>query len=129
MRTSSMRLITVALATAAVAVAGCGGGSSNKPPPSPALGGTGTGAGAGTSTSGGAAITPSTSVTAPAYRTALIQRISQVNGVSAAQVPKIADCVIKKELSQGLKTIADVSAHSSEATTDGEDCARAAGVH
>lgn len=128
MRTSRMRLGAVGLATAAIALAGCGGGSGQKASTTPASGGTSTTGSTGTS-GGSGAIPPSTSITSPVWAAALTRRIAEIPGISSSQIQQIVHCTIQKEVSEGLKTIADVKAHITQANADAKQCALAAGVH
>jgi hypothetical protein len=127
MSTLHMRPLALVLASAAIAVAGCGG-SSNK------SGGTGTGApasttgGTGTSATSGS-LPLSTKVNSAAYRAYAQQGLAQIPGVTSTSIPKIINCVVQKQLSQGITTLAAVKTHKSEVSADGRSCARAAGLH
>ncbi len=127
MSTFHMRPLALILASVAIAVAGCGG-SSNK------SGGTGTGApasttgGTGTSASSGA-LPLSTKVNSAAYRAYAERGLAQISGVTSASIPKIINCVVQKQLSQGITTLAAVKTHKSQVQADGTACAKAAGLH
>jgi hypothetical protein len=117
-----MRPLALLLSAAAIALAGCGG-SSKKPPPTKA--GTGTSG----STNAPAVLTQSTAVNSTAYKTALASRLAQIPGLPSRDIPKIVTCAVQKLDAQGLKTVGQVHAHSSEANLDGQACAKALGLH
>lgn len=108
--------------TVAIAVAGCGGSSKN---PS----GTPAGTGAGTGTSAPSVLAPSTKVGSPAYRAFTARGLALIPGVPKAAIPKIINCVVQKELAQGVSTVGAVNSHRTQVRADGVDCARAAGLH
>ena len=121
MRTLHARHLTLILSAAAIALAGCGG-SSKKSPTTPA--GTGTAA----STNSTSTLSASTPVNSTAYKTALASRLALIPGLPSGDVPKIVSCAVQKLESQGIKTVGDVHAHSSESTQDGVACAHALGL-
>jgi hypothetical protein len=111
--------LTPALITATIAITGCGGSSKSQP------------GGSGTGTSGPipAALPPSTLVSSEAYRTFVERGLGQIPGLPRQAVPGITRCVIQKQLSQGIRTVGDVSAHRSEVSADGVACAHVAGLN
>jgi len=123
MRTPGMRKLALVLSAAAIAIAGCGG--SSKKPSSGTTAGTGTSG----STSGVSTLSPSTPVSSTGYKTALASRLSEIPGLPTRDVPKIVTCAVGKLEAQGIMTVGDVHAHSSEANLDGQACARALGLH
>lgn len=133
MSISHARALALILASVAIAVAGCGG-SSNKSggtgagtgavPPASTTGGTGTSA-----TSRTGALPLSTKVNSAAYRAYAQRGLAQIPGVTPASIPKIINCVVQKQLSQGITTLAEVKMHTAEVQADGRACARAAGLH
>jgi hypothetical protein len=73
-------------------------------------------------------LAPSTEVNSPIYRAFVGRGLGRIPGVPRRAIPRITGCVIQKQLSQGIKTVADANAHRSEVTADGVDCAHAAGL-
>jgi hypothetical protein len=120
LRTGPLALV---LTTAAIAIAGCGG--SSKPSSSPPAS---TGTGTGTSSSLTSALPLSTKITSPLYRSFAEHGLAQIPGVPKSDLGKIIDCVIQKQLSQGITTIGDVKTHSSQVKADGVACARQVGL-
>jgi hypothetical protein len=118
MATRPKTALVLLLTTLTLAVAGCGG-SSKKP----------SGSGAGTGTSVPSVLSPSTKVSSAAYRAFTERGLAQIPGVPKAAISKIVTCVVQKELSQGVTTVAAVKVHASQVRSDGITCARAAGLH
>jgi hypothetical protein len=115
--------LAVVLTTAAIAIAGCGGSSKNSSSP-PAS----TSAGTGTSNSSTSVLPLSTKVTSPIYRAVAERGLAQIPGVPKSAIGKIIDCVIQKQLSQGITTIGDVKTHKPEVNADGVACAHQVGL-
>lgn len=115
--------LTVALTAAAIAIAGCGGSSkhSSSPPAS-------TSSGTGTSSSSTSVLSPSTKITSATYRAFAARGLAQIPGVPQSAIGKIIDCVIQKQLSQGITTIGDVKTHKPEVNADGVACAHQVGL-
>lgn len=120
LRTGPLALV---LSTAAIAIAGCGGSSKHSSPP-PAS----TGAGTGTSGASTSAPPLSTKITSPLYRSFAEHGLAQIPGVPKSAIGGIIDCVIQKQLSQGITTIGDVKTHTSQVNADGVACAHQAGL-
>lgn len=117
--------LVLALTTAVIAVAGCGGsskpaGNTNAPP-------AGTTAGTGTSVTA-SPLPPSTKINSPAYRAFAERGLAQIPGVTASAIPRIIDCVVQKQLSQGITTVGAVKTHRSQVNADGVACAHQAGL-
>lgn len=119
MRRPATRPLALSWTVAAIAIAGCGG-SSSKP-----SGGTSGRASTGLPSK----LLPSTKVSSSTYRSFAERGLARIPGVPAGAIPKIVNCVIQKELAQGIITLADVKTHQSEARADGVACAHAAGLH
>lgn len=122
MRTLRMRRLALVLSAASIALAGCGGGS--KKPAATTSGGTGT-----SGTSGSSFLSPNTPVNSTGYKTALASRLALIPGLPTRDIPKIVSCAIQKLESQGLTTVGEVHTHSSQASLDGQACAKALGLH
>ena len=122
--------VALVLGVAAIAAAGCGSSSSSKssaantPPPStpatPSTPGT-------SSTSTTLDVGPSTPITDPAVRNAIIAGEKQAAAGTHAtqtQLEQLADCVIKKYGAAGVKTLGELDAHKSQAKALGAQCAQ-----
>jgi hypothetical protein len=121
--------VALILSVAAVAAAGCGSSSSSKstaantPAPStpatPSTPGT-------SSTATTANVGPSTPITDPAIRKAIIAGEKQAavgTHATQTQLNDLADCVIKKYEAAGVKTLGELDAHKTEAKQFGAQCA------
>jgi hypothetical protein len=107
--------LTLALTAAAIAAAGCGGPN----------GTTGTGA----SGSGASVLPASTPISSPTYRAFAERGLAQIPGVPRSAIPKIVDCVIQRERSQGITTVGALRDHQSQVRADGVACAHQAGLN
>jgi hypothetical protein len=121
--------VALMLSVAAVAAAGCGSSSSSKskaantPAPStPATPSTPSTS----STATTANVGPSTPITDPAVRNAIIAGEKQAAGTRATQTQlnDLADCVIKKYEAAGVKTLGELDAHKTEAKQFGAACGK-----
>ena len=122
MRTLRMRQLALVLSAAAIALPGCGGQGKRSASSTP--GGTGT-----SGTGPSSFMSPNTPVTSTSYKTALASRLAQIPGLPTRDIPKIVACAVQKLQAQGLKTVGEVHAHSSQASLDGQACAKALGLH
>jgi hypothetical protein len=122
--------VALILSVAAIAAAGCGSSSSSKssaantPAPStPATPSTPSTSSTATTLNVG----PSTPITDPAVRNAIIAGEKQAaagTGATQTQLNQLADCVIKKYEAAGVKTLGELDAHKSEARALGAACGK-----
>jgi hypothetical protein len=132
-------LVTAIIAATAIAAEGCGSSSSSKSnaktsgqaattPPTPQTPSTGTGTST-TATKPPSNLIPShlsssTPINSPALREALVKKLATVSAIPAKDDGPIADCVVKKLESQGIKTYGDANSHLSDVRTAAASCTR-----
>ena len=131
-------LVTVLVAVAALAAAGCGSSSSKSKanpgqvattpsaPQTPSPTGTGTSTTASTTPANliPSSVSASTPITSPALHDALVKKLATVSAIPAKDDGPIADCVVKKLESQGIKTYGDANKHLSDVRDAAATCTK-----
>ena len=129
---SRFSVVTVTIAAAAIAAAGCGSGSKSKPntaanppaatSPAPATPSTGTGSVPSNLIPG--KLSSSTPISSPVLRAALIKKLASVSAIPAKDDAPIADCVVKKLDSLGIKTYGEANKRLSDVRNAAGVCTR-----